>query len=345
MRRPKKYYVCGHTGKGFINLLDKNLQQIKNVFLLQGFPPLLRTKIIKETAEYFKQKQKEYILNPDIINNYDGLIIRDMSLAVLHKDLYSQKNGAKKITVLSESTISQKRLRKLEQKKTSIYQTAYKHFANGFAIHQLLEEVYISQMDFQKADIIAEQLIEKIFAQRFPVKKSELKYERLFLTNTPYGTLNYAGAIIEGMEHIYLIRGRAGTGKSFLLNKMIKCSKERGFFVEIFRCSLDPNSIDMVLIPELKTCLIDDTPPHQLSNVKIKSSIIDMYKETVKKGTDEKFHPVINKYNEKYKKEMKRGLIILEQIRQLEGSYKSLLNNIDVERLVYKYVKEITKNK
>lgn len=62
--------------------------------------------------------------------------------------------------------------------------------------------------------------------------------------------------------HAYIIKGGPGTGKSGLMKKIATNAKNEGYFVEQIYCSSDPQSLDAVIIPELKTCVADGTAPH-----------------------------------------------------------------------------------
>ncbi len=63
-------------------------------------------------------------------------------------------------------------------------------------------------------------------------------------------------------DFLWVIKGGAGCGKSSFM-KMIGGAAERaGLEVEYVRCSGDPNSLDGVYIPSLKTAFMDGTAPH-----------------------------------------------------------------------------------
>ena len=47
------------------------------------------------------------------------------------------------------------------------------------------------------------------------------------------------------------------------MKRIAAAAQENGFDVEFYRCSLDPNSCDMVLIRELGFCVFDSTAPHE----------------------------------------------------------------------------------
>jgi len=63
---------------------------------------------------------------------------------------------------------------------------------------------------------------------------------------------------------IICIKGGPGTGKSFMLKKVGNHFKEKGYTVEFHHCSSDVDSLDGILIKELKVAMIDGTAPHSI---------------------------------------------------------------------------------
>lgn len=61
---------------------------------------------------------------------------------------------------------------------------------------------------------------------------------------------------------MYVIKGGPGTGKSGFMKKIAQYAEERGYYCEYVYCSSDPDSLDAVIIPELKVSLADGTAPH-----------------------------------------------------------------------------------
>ncbi len=60
----------------------------------------------------------------------------------------------------------------------------------------------------------------------------------------------------------YIIKGGPGTGKSSFMRKALRYAEERGLkSVEVY-CASDPNSLDGVIFPSLKTVIMDGTSPH-----------------------------------------------------------------------------------
>lgn len=61
---------------------------------------------------------------------------------------------------------------------------------------------------------------------------------------------------------VYIIKGGAGTGKSSFMKRLAKKAEALGFDVDICPCSSDPDSLDGVVIKEIKTAVLDGTAPH-----------------------------------------------------------------------------------
>lgn len=63
---------------------------------------------------------------------------------------------------------------------------------------------------------------------------------------------------------IYIIKGGPGTGKSSFMKYIAAKCYDSGFKIEFCPCSSDPNSLDGLIIPEIKTAFLDGTAPHVL---------------------------------------------------------------------------------
>ena len=66
---------------------------------------------------------------------------------------------------------------------------------------------------------------------------------------------------LEKAKCVYIIKGSPGCGKSSFMRK-IKKKLEGKYNVEQIFCSLDPNSLDAILIDELGIAFVDGTSPH-----------------------------------------------------------------------------------
>lgn len=60
----------------------------------------------------------------------------------------------------------------------------------------------------------------------------------------------------------YIIKGGPGTGKSSLMKYIAAKATDRGFKVKLCVCSSDPDSLDAIIIDDIRTVVLDGTAPH-----------------------------------------------------------------------------------
>lgn len=82
--------------------------------------------------------------------------------------------------------------------------------------------------------------------------------------NTSRGFFSYYDYIIntEEANRIFILKGGPGVGKSTFMRKISDEMTERGYDTELMHCSSDNDSLDGVVIPQIKVALMDGTAPH-----------------------------------------------------------------------------------
>lgn len=61
---------------------------------------------------------------------------------------------------------------------------------------------------------------------------------------------------------VYIIKGGPGTGKSSFMKYVAVKAEDKGYEAELCPCSSDPDSLDAVIIKDIKVILLDGTSPH-----------------------------------------------------------------------------------
>jgi len=79
--------------------------------------------------------------------------------------------------------------------------------------------------------------------------------------NTPAGFFSYFHNIAFRGERTVFLKGASGCGKSTFMRKAAAACEARGFAVEYFHCSNDPESLDGIRVPGA-FCIVDATAPH-----------------------------------------------------------------------------------
>lgn len=329
MERLIRYYVCGHTANGYFNYLKSNLHGINQIVILSGESNALKTKIFRRLINHLtKQSMIEVIHNSYSRQYIDGIILRSESIAFLCEHLIEW--DLEKVTTVDLNALlnENKQNERLHLKRKKYAEKAYVYFKKALQIHDELENIYISRMDFEKANKVADNFIKTLLKG---VHKKDGKghlYERFFGTNTSDGAVNVIEHLIRNIKNRVFIKGRAGTGKSVFMRKVLEACQSYNLTVEVYYCSFDPKSIDMLIIRDLNYCLFDSTPPHEFFPEDEYDKVIDLYELAVAKGTDEQFKEQIKRVTKKYKEQLKFGLSELRKIKAVDR-----IDRLDLHRL------------
>ncbi len=82
--------------------------------------------------------------------------------------------------------------------------------------------------------------------------------------NTPQGVVSGFDQLANPAEgwREFVLKGGPGTGKSSLMRKVAEHTAGRCGQIELIHCSSDVDSLDGVILPEIKTSIADGTSPH-----------------------------------------------------------------------------------
>ena len=232
----------------------------------------------------------------------------------------------------------------LNQKISEKFTQAYDTFAASLRAHDDIEEIYINNMDFSKANQLTEDII--LLFYREQILEKEPKVQHRFLgAATPDGAVDFIQNLTADIEKRYFIKGRAGSGKSTMLKKIVAAGEKRGFDVEVYHCGFDPNSLDMVILRELGIAIFDSTAPHEYFPNRDTDEIIDMYETCITLGTDEKYADEIARTTKAYKDKMKEAISYLAEAKQLrdqlESYYIEAMNFDKINQITEELINEI----
>ncbi len=102
-------------------------------------------------------------------------------------------------------------------------------------------------------------------------------------SNSHRGFCNYFGALFSSpaVDHLYIIKGGPGTGKSYFMKTVARRAGAAGYAVTEYACSSDPASLDGLILrhPERPTIgFVDGTAPHtaEVHAPGIREELIDL---------------------------------------------------------------------
>ena len=342
----RKYFAGANTASGYISLMENNLKDIKNTYTLSGESKKLKTEIMAHILSIAENNYEhiECIVNPFDITQIDAVIIRDIKTTVLDNDVYLAEKRKKVFNLKEKRRKYSEEIEKIAGKRDMAFDMLYKAYQKGKIIHDEWEKIYIENMDFSRLEAYGEGVINELIGNRRGNEGTQ-NYHRLFGASTPDGSVNYIDNLTDDISARYFIKGRPGTGKSTFLKKLAKKANENGFDTEIYYCSFDKDSLDMVIVPELSFCVFDSTAPHEMFPSKERDKILDFYQESGLFGTDEKFEKSLEDVAQRYRQKVAEGMAYLRlgklYMKELEYNYLKDIDEEMITKLKEKVSKEI----
>jgi len=351
----RKYFVCANSSAGFHSFFHENLTDLERVYILKAGPGTGKSTLMRRLGDYYLGLgyDIDHIYCSSDPDSLDGLIIPELKVAVVDGtqphvieptapgalEQYVNLGVAWNLELLSQH---RDQILKLRQVSANAYKQLYEHFSNALAVHDDWEKIYIEAMDFEKAEAFRHLICDTLVDYPPTGRPAKVKH-RFFGASTPTGSVDFLMELTAPLSKRYFIKGRPGTGKSTLLRAIAKKSADLGYDTEIYHCSFDPKSLDMVLIPELGITFFDSTAPHEYEPSREGDQIIDTYKVFIQSGTDEENSELIAKLKNQYQDEVIKGRAALKEAKgahdQLEAIYIQA-TNFDILDGFYEHLKD-----
>lgn len=304
------YFVDANSSAGYVDLYEQSFGGLSRVTELCDFPDeTVERLLFYLSARAQEEGRRVEIIHHCLTNRPMGLILPELSAGVINRQTW-RPGAFSALSALEDETLNQVR---------SCLKTAWEQFGEARVIHDEWEKYYIENLNFSAVDSLAAETCEKLLGGKCPVDSTEGKIvERFFGAATAFGSVDHIPSLTAGLRKRYFVKGRPGTGKSTFLKQIAAAAKEKGFSVELYRCSLDPASCDMVLVRELSFCVFDSTAPHEYFPEREGDETIDIYRAAVREGTDEKYAGELADVTERYR------AVVRQATAQLAAALRSL---------------------
>jgi hypothetical protein len=350
----KHYFLDGNTSKGYVTLVNHIVNAINNVYIIKGSLKSEKTRIFKQLSEHFEKQNLEiyWLHNPSDEKKLDGIVIPNKGIAFIAG---SERNGIEskfsnfvtKVFDLDEVldhlqlVINKNSIIKMQTEIEQYHEEAYARFAKGKEIHEKKEELYIAAMDFEKANKVTAQLAAKLFHNVSVAPESRSVEQLFFGAATPNGPINYIDNITSDLSKRYIIKGRSGSGKSTVMRKIGKYAENVGLAVQYFPCGLDPNSLDMIIIPTLSVAILDGTAPHVIDPSRPNDEVIDMFELCMDQSVDKKYDQEFHELHVAYKQEMKEGTKLLQEAKKVNDALELIFEEATNQTILREKTKQI----
>lgn len=339
----KHYFVRGNTALGLHSLVESAFSGLHSIYVLQGYVGGTSV-ILKQLAQYLDEQGEVLHYTHDPLNSelLEGIIIPSLNIGLIDGNAWPEDTRLTEISdiqyvPIEESldvgklTQTSQILTRLQQQLKETYDTAYASFLKTLRIHDEWEKFYIDSLDREVMNNLAVEWSDTHLVQAKLTKPdpsdslNELQdsnsigdtVHRFLGAATYLGAVDYIMNLTDGISKRFYVKGRPGSGKSTLFKKIASIASERGIFTEMYHCGFDPNSLDMLIFPELSIAIFDSTAPHEHFPSREGDEIIDVYTLAIAAGTDEKYSSEIAPIKERYATSMQQSILYLAEAKEI----------------------------
>ncbi|MBB3114016.1 energy-coupling factor transporter ATP-binding protein EcfA2 [Paenibacillus phyllosphaerae] len=335
MEQSSHYFARGNTARGAHFLYNSAFDGLDRIYVLNGPQGTGKSTVIRSLADNLLDKGQhvQFFHSPLRPDELDGIILTGLKIGLVDGRVCEgiTESQADNIVYydfgdaidydrhLLEHT---KTIEDLGNKLERAYSQAYDTFLTALRIHDEWEKYYIESMDFKKADQIAQDLIQALYTGRESDTPTVGRH-LFFGAATPKGAFDHIQSLTSQLDRRIFIKGRPGSGKSTLLKKLAAAAEVKGIDVHVFHCGFDPNSLDMLIFPQLGTAIFDSTAPHEYFPDRDGDEILDMYTLTMSPGTDEAYASELAAIKERYSAKMKEATSLLAEAEAIDSQMKA----------------------
>lgn len=333
----RNFFASGNTARGFTSLLHSSLQGINSLYIVDGSPGSGHSDLIRAIGNEAVELGYElwFLHSPSDNDSIDGWITPELKTGMITGSAFrrmtvDESGAAIHFINLDDTCIDQDGLgscqREIENLVLKIKQShedAYAGFAEALRIHDDWEALYINHMDFQAANEMTSEYLDLLYGEQKQEKQGRVDH-RFLGAATPKGAVDYVPDLTNGLKR-YLVKGRAGSGKSTMLKKIAAAGEQRGFDVEVYHCGFDPNSLDMVIVREIGFAIFDSTAPHEYFPERAEDEIVDTYARCIQPGTDERHAETLRDFKLRYAAQMKKSTQYLTDAKSYLDQLKRII--------------------
>ncbi|MFD1738459.1 PRK06851 family protein [Bacillus salitolerans] len=358
MAKIKNYYAGSNSSQGFYSLYEEALKGLNRLYILKGGPGTGKSTFMRKLGLVMMDKgyELEYLHCSSDNKSIDGIVIPALKVGVVdgtapHVIEPKYPGVVEKVIDLGayrdDHYLTQYKqiIISLTNDISTSFKAAYQTMQEAKKIHLKKEEIYVSSMDFDKANHVTNDLIRSIFDFPFEAEDKPTLKRRFFGAATPKGAVNFIDNITEDLSRRFIIKGRPGSGKSTLMKKIGKYAEEKGLSVVYFPCAFDPGSMDMVIIPSLSVAVVDGTAPHVVDPFRLNDVVVDMFKLCMDTSIEEKQRESIEQLNTAYQNKMTLATNFLSEAKRLhdrlEEYYKTAMDFEKVDQKREEVLQEI----
>ncbi|MDD4169012.1 MAG: PRK06851 family protein [Desulfotomaculaceae bacterium] len=288
----------GNTSKGFYSFYDHIIDHnATRVFILKGGPGVGKSTFMRKIGVMMLEQgyDVEFHYCSSDNNSLDGICIPAIGVAMIDgtaPHVVDPKNpGAvdeiinlgefwdeDKIHAIKEAVLQS------STRVGRLFKIAYNQLAEAKVIKNELDSYLEEAANHARVNETAGKIIKSILDDAPVQHEKEPKSRHLFATAfTPEGQWHHLDTILQEVRKLYLVTGKATGLTSRIVGATANVAHENGLETRVFHCPLEPDNVDLVIIPQQGYAVMKDIPgiefkPQDVPSIKkVKLYNLDQY--------------------------------------------------------------------
>ena len=257
-------FASSYTSQGYYTFIPDLVSGLGKVFILKGAPGSGKSTFIRLLGEVMLLQGYDvefWVSSLDPVTP-DGVYIPQLDAAVINGSLpqpIDPKYPGVRETIINLGEYWDQGM--VEQKFEEIIARVDRIDKFKMQTVNLLKEASWAKEEIRKANAahlnmgMLEELINHLSAEIMENRPGEKHYFAGVITND--GLVDYIDELSGGCKKRYIFKGPPGSGKSTVMNGLIREAKQRGYFLEYYHCGLEVDFLVMVVIRNLQLALIE----------------------------------------------------------------------------------------
>jgi len=258
-------FTSGFTAQGYYSYLPELLKGIEKVILLQGAPGSGRSTFIRSVGLNLAERgyRVQFWPSPLDVSYIDGLYVQQLKTVIIngeaagdtklenHPGIEVESIDLNEYFNSREIENYQEEIALLTDQLESIMVGVRSNLEAARDNHKKLVRSYERLVNTGKLQAVSQGLITKILGDVEPA----VHYFARAITSD--GLVDFFEEITGECSRRYILQGPPGNAKSWVMRRVGEEALAQGHKVAFYHSGLDPDLLEMVVLPSLETAIVD----------------------------------------------------------------------------------------
>ncbi|MDR1160519.1 MAG: hypothetical protein LBK69_07845 [Syntrophomonadaceae bacterium] len=256
----KYLFSSSNTTCGYSTFIPELIANLSEVYVLTGIQGAIKSNFIKELGESLWRAgyETEFWVSPLSSNLYEGVCFPQLAAAVIDGDLHKRYESSRYTLVDLNQCLQEEKMRAFSNEVKNIKERILKQNAEIESFLRLAgknDETYIGFEDEIKCRNVIDDAVQYIIKCSLEGVIPEKHYYSSVVNID--GMVDIAEEVSGACRRRFILKGPLGGGQKEIVEAAASYAKSQNHFIEYYHDGLNPEKINMLIIPSLQAAVLD----------------------------------------------------------------------------------------